>query len=76
MALRQHVHLWADPWKEGGAIIRKVWLGGSTDDGYWPDDRQLTPEEAEREVAFYAHDSRVTFTDCRPAMFPFKRLGG
>lgn len=76
MAQRLQVTIWADPWLPDGYILREVWVGGSTDDGYWPNDKQVSESELTYALWSLQFQRNATITDCRKTFFPFKRLGG
>jgi hypothetical protein len=74
--MRLRVDVWEHPFQEGVAVFREAWIGGSTDDGYWPTDSCLAPEQAARELAVLKTRARTEVHDHRPEVFPFKRIEG
>lgn len=76
MAQRLQVVIWADPWMPDGYILREVWVGGSTDDGYWPNDRQVSTAELRSSLTDLRRRSRTDIMDVRKTFFPFNHLGG
>jgi len=72
MAQRLRADIWAHPFQEDVVMIREVWMGGSTDDGYWPTDHAWTADRAEQEIAYLKNRPRTDVHDHRPDIFPFK----
>lgn len=72
MGFHLRADVYSDPAVPTAAIVRRVWLGGSTDDGYWPEDHWYPASEIDAEISRLHRESRIVIEDHRPSRAGFR----